>query len=125
MRISISINDKLLEQFDKHCEKLFIDRSGMISQLIRNELFEEQVYPGISKDKREMGLSPTQESVKHQSVESKPSQNAQEGQGKERDVSSSVDHVAAILKKQKGVPRFCPKHNGQLIGDRYSCGCKV
>ena len=144
MRINISINDKLLEQFDKHCEKLFVDRSGMISQLIRNELFEEQVYPGISKDKREIGLSQGEESVKHPSVESKPSQNAQEGASgaiavhtvvqkgsgggdKRRDVSGKVDKIVAIIndRKQKTFPRFCKKHNGQLIGDRYSCGCKV
>lgn len=125
MRINISINDKLLQEFDSHCDSLHIDRSTKISELIRQELFQETIYPGIAKDKREIGLSHATDpgegvtsAVTHLPV-------AQEGKGKKRDVSSKVDHVAAILKKQKGVPKFCPKHNGQIVGDRYSCGCSL
>ena len=124
MRINISINDKLLEQFDKHCDSLFIDRSGMISQLIRNELFEEQVYPGIGKDKREIGLSHATDPGEGVTAAVIYSPNDELRQAKKK-IVGGINKIAKVISKQKGVPKFCPKHNGQIVGDRYSCGCSL
>ena len=53
-KILISLPEELRDEIDVLCSKNHLTRSEFIRQLIREELYEEQVYPGIIKAKKEV-----------------------------------------------------------------------
>ncbi len=111
MRINVSIDDKLLKNFDDYCEKYRFNRSEFVSKLMREVVF------GTPKPKREVKTE-VREVQKEEIKKDELELQKQEKLSKARDLLNS-------LPRQSKAPLFCPKHSGSRIGENYTCGCKI
>lgn len=104
-RVNITLPDKLLKDLDNYCQENGFQRSELIRELLRGEL-----YP--------TGVDTTTDSG---TITSYPKTKKEV----EKQVEVKVSNPPPLQGKKGGTGMFCKTHKAMRVGQQFTCGCIV